>query len=157
MLQVTATAAASSLLSTPSCRRRVSAAAYYYYYYCGGGGGLFVRRRQQQQASPVPPSLPLCGGMPSMRIRFFHATAVTSKRTNPKNRSPEWYLLKTTKTCPLCYKKFKARKHMLQHLFDPLVLQEGHNDPGGLQERLPKEVAVSLMVEATKRLGPKHN
>ena len=80
-------------------------------------------------------------------MSFFHASAIVGGPHPPKNRSPEYYLLKTTRKCPLCGKKFKARKFMLQHLFDPL----GRH----YFEELPKEIAVPLSAEASKLLGPK--
>lgn len=85
---------------------------------------------------------------PHQRGAFFHSSASVWGAASPIKKRPEYYLLKTTRKCPVCNKKFKERKAMLQHLFDPLG-RHSFKD-------LPKELAVPLRVEATKRLGPKH-
>lgn len=83
-------------------------------------------------------------------IRPFHATTLAGK--GPRNRPVEWWLLEKTRHCPVCYKRFKRRKDMLQHLFNPLIMGHGQKELG---EKLPKEIILSLHQEAVKRLSPK--
>lgn len=70
-----------------------------------------------------------------------HETTLLTKREKQK-QNPNYYLLKTTKRCPVCEKRFGERKAMLAHLFNPL----GGCDPAAAN--LAKPTLLALMLES---------
>ena len=75
-------------------------------------------------------------------FRFFHTTFAVRK--SPRSREPEYFLHPKARACPLCFKKFKKGKFMLQHLFNPLSLKCNPQD-------LPEVLKLPLLKETVKK------